>query len=123
MDEGPPIAYQVLDPGVPVYSTDQQQVGTVDHVIAAPAEDIFHGIVIKAGAGQRFVAADQISSLHEHGVDLRIEAAEIDGLPEPHGAAIARHVQEPGVKPSRWAQIVDVVTGADRHRRDWTDEK
>lgn len=123
MDEGLPIAYQVLDQGVPVYSADEQQVGIVDHVIAAPAEDIFHGIVIRIGAGQRFVAADQIASLHEHGVDLVIEAAQVQGLPEPHGAAIARHVHEPGVRPSRWAQIVDVVTGADRHRRDWTDEK
>jgi len=75
MDEGLPIAYQVLDEGIAVYASDGEQVGTVDHVVSAPSEDIFHGIVMSAGGGRRFVAADQVASLHEHGVDLRIDAA------------------------------------------------
>ena len=127
MDEGLPIAYEVLDPGVPVYSSDGQQVGTVDHVVAAPAEDIFHGIIIRTRAGpgassRRFVAADDVASLHERGVDLRIDAAAVPGLPEPHGAAPARSLREPGVKPSRWKHLVDMVTGASPGKRDWTDE-
>jgi len=36
VDEGAPIAYEVLDAGVPVYDADGQAVGTVDHVVAAP---------------------------------------------------------------------------------------
>ena len=50
VDEGLPIAYQVLDEGVPVFSADGIQVGTVDHVVAAPALDIFHGVVIRVEA-------------------------------------------------------------------------
>ncbi len=122
MDEGLPIAYEVLDPGVPVYSSDGEMVGTVDHVVAAPQEDIFHGIVISTGVGKKFVAADDVASLHEHGADLRIAAAEIDGLPDPHGAAPVRRVQEPGVKPSRWKELVDMVALRRPGRRDWTDE-
>ena len=122
VDEGLPIAYQVLEEGVPVYSSDEQQVGTVDHVVAAPEEDIFHGVVIRAGHTQRFVAADQIASLHEQGVDLRIDAAEAGALPEPHGSAPAWRVHEPGVKPSRWSHLVDMVTGARPHRREWDKE-
>jgi sporulation protein YlmC with PRC-barrel domain len=122
VDEGLPIAYEVLEKGVPVYSADGQQVGTVDHVVAAPQEDIFHGVVIRAASGSRFVSAEDVASLHEHGVDLRIDAAGVDGLPEPHGAASARRVAEPGVRPSRWKELVDMLTGADRHRRDWIDE-
>lgn len=122
MDEGLPIAYEVLDPGVPVYALDGGQVGTVDHVVAAPDEDIFHGIVISSGAGRKFVPADDIASLHERGVDLRIDADAIAGLPEPHGAAPARRVLEPGVKPSRWKHLVDMLTGANPSRRDWSDE-
>ena len=129
MDEGEAIAYQVLDPGVPVYSSEGDQVGTVDHVVAAPSVDIFHGLVIRTSAstrspsaGQRFVAGDQIESLHERGVDLRIDAAAVAGLPEPHGAAPARRILEPGVKPSRWKHLVDMVTGAQRGKGDWTDE-
>ena len=122
MDEGLPIAYEVVDPGICVYSSDGETVGTVDHVVAAPQEDIFHGIVIRTGSGSRFVEADDVASLHERGVDLRIDAAAIAGLPEPHGAAAARRVLEPGVKPTRWLRLVDMLSGANPTRRDWSDE-
>ena len=122
VDEGIPIAYQVLDEGVPVYAADGEQVGTVDHVVSAPALDIFHGIVMSAGGGQRFVAADQVASLHERGVDLRIDAAAAAALSEPHGGTPAWRDREPGVKPSRWKHIVDRMSGADSRRRDWTEE-
>jgi PRC-barrel domain protein len=123
VDEGLPIAYQVLDDGVPVYASDGEQVGTVDHVVSAPSEDIFHGIVMSAGGGRRFVAADQVASLHERGVDLRIDAAAVAGLPEPHGAAGVWRDRDPGVKPSRWKHIVDLMSGANPRGRDWTEEK
>ncbi|MFL5822556.1 MAG: hypothetical protein ACJ764_03850 [Solirubrobacteraceae bacterium] len=122
MDEGFPISYEVLDKGVAVYSADGQTVGTVDHVVAAEAEDIFHGLVIQTEAGRRFVAADEVASLHERGVDLRLSAAAAAELPEPHGAAPVKHVREPGVKPSRWSELLDRFTGASLHRRDWRDE-
>ena len=84
-----PIAYEVLERGVPVYASGGEQVGTVDHVVAAPEEDIFHGLVISTGHGPRFVPADQVASLHEHGVDLRIDAAAVDCC-SPRAAARRR---------------------------------
>lgn len=122
MDEGLPIAYPVLDDGVPVYACGGQAVGSVDHVVAAFEQDIFHGVVIRTDHGMKFVAADEIASLHERGVDLRIAADAVSGLPAPHGAAPARRVTEPGVKPSHWKQMLDLITGAGPHRRDWSDE-
>lgn len=122
MDEGAPIAYQVLDENIPVYAADGVQVGTVDHVVAVPAQDIFHGIVLRIGGTRRFVAADQVTSLHERGVDLRISAEAAAELPEPHGAAPAWRDREPGVKPSPWTHLVDLVTGKNPHRRDWTED-
>ena len=122
MDEGLPIAYQVLDEGIPVYAADGVQVGTVDHVIAVPAQDIFHGIVLRVEGGQRFVPAEDVAALHERGVDLRISAAAAAELPKPHGAAPAWRDREPGVKPSRWTHLVDLVSGRDPHRRDWTED-
>jgi sporulation protein YlmC with PRC-barrel domain len=122
VDEGLPIAYEVLEDGVPVYAQDGTQVGTVDHVVAAPEEDIFHGVVIRTDDGQRFVPADQVASLHERGVDLSIDAAAVAASPEPHGGAPAWRDQEPGVKPSRWQHFVDLVTGKDPRRRGWSDE-
>jgi Uncharacterized protein conserved in bacteria (DUF2171) len=122
VDEGIPIAYQVLDEGIPVYASDGEQVGTVDHVVSAPEQDIFHGIVMRAAEGRRFVAADQVASLHERGVDLRIDATAAAALPEPHGGAPAWRDREPGVKPSRWKHIVDRMSGADPRGRDWIEE-
>jgi len=112
----------VLDAAVPVYAADGGQVGTVDHVVAAPDEDIFHGIVIRAAAGRRFVAADAVGSLHERGVDLRIDAAAVGALPGPHGGAGAWRDRDPSTKPHRWTHIVDLVSGADPRKRDWTEE-
>jgi hypothetical protein len=122
VDEGLPIAYPVLEDGVPVYSSDGEEVGHVDHVVAAEAQDIFHGIVMRAGGEAKFVAADEIASLHERGVDLRIAAGDVAALPAPHGAAPARHLREPGIKPSRWTHLIDRISGADPTRRDWADE-
>jgi hypothetical protein len=122
MDEGLPIAYQVLDKDVPVFASDGTQVGVVDHVVSAPAEDIFHGIVIRDSEGQRFVEADQVASLHEHGVDLRIDAGATAALSQPHGAAPAWRLHEPGVKPGRWTHLVDRMTGRG-NRGDWDEEE
>jgi hypothetical protein len=122
MDEGLPIAYEVLEEGVPVYSSGGEQVGSVAHVIAAPAADIFHGLIVRTEAGARFVAADQIASLHERGVDLRIDSAAASALPEPEGGAPAWRVHEPGVKPSRWRRLLDELEGLAPSRRDWSKE-
>jgi hypothetical protein len=81
---GPPISYEVLEPGTPVFSRDGARVGTVRHVLAAEGEDIFDGIVIDAGAAvQRFADADQVGSIHEGGVTLTLDAQRCRELPEP----------------------------------------
>lgn len=123
VDEGPPTAYQVLDEGVSVYAADGTVVGTVDHVVAAPAEDIFHGLVIRTESGRRFAPADQVASLHERGVDLRIPADEVAALPEPHGGAPALEIKDPTVKTHRWKEILDMVRLRGSLNADWSDEK
>jgi hypothetical protein len=87
MDEGAPVAYQVLEKGVPVFASAGERIGTVHHVVAEPREDIFHGLVVSLADGRRFVAAEDVASLHEHGVDLRIDAEAVAALSEPGGGA------------------------------------
>lgn len=122
MDEGLPIAYQVLDEGVLVYASGGEVVGTVGHVVSAPQEDIFHGIVMRSESGTHFVEADMIAALHERGVDLRIDAAEAASLAQPHGGAPAWRDREPGTKPSPWQHLVDLVSGFDSRARGWRED-
>lgn len=122
MDEGLPIAYEVLEKGVPVYASDGQQVGTVDHVVSAEREDIFHGVVIRAASKKRFVPADQVASIHERGVDLTIDPSSTAALGQPHGGAPAWRANEPGAKPGRWREMLDLLRLRDPHRRNWSEE-
>jgi len=108
VDEGLPIAYLVLDEGVSVYAVDGDAVGTVDHIVAAVNLDIFHGIVILVQGTQRFVAAGQVASLHERGVDLRISSVAVAELPL---AADAAPPAREGDKPSAWTHLVGLMSG------------
>jgi hypothetical protein len=111
MDEGLPIAYEVLEKDVPVYASGGELVGTVDHVVAAEDEDIFHGIVVKAGGGQHFVPAEMVASLHERGVDLSIDLSAADALAAPSGGAPSFRDSEPGAKPSGWRHLMARMGG------------
>jgi len=119
MDDGLPIAYTVLERDVPVYASDDTLVGTVDHVVAAPEEDIFHGIVARVDGTQRLIPADAVESLHEHGVHLRIDAAAVAALEPPSGGAPAWNVHEPGAEPGRWTSFIDRWTPSGTRRHNW----
>jgi hypothetical protein len=112
VDEGLPIAYSLVERGVPVRSSDGVNVGTVHHVVCAPEQDIFHGIVFNGAAGRRFVAASDVGSLHEHGVELRIDALAAEQLPEPGGGAPS-YTEDPAER--NWQHWVHRLTG----RNDW----
>jgi hypothetical protein len=117
VDEGLPIAYEVLEKGVPVFSSDERQIGTVDHVVAVPEKDIFHGLVIAVpGQGRRFVEAAEVASLHERGVELRLDASAAQGLPEPRGGA-GVYDEDPG-EMKGWRHWVNVM----KMRGDWKRE-
>jgi uncharacterized protein YrrD len=85
-DLGPPSSYLNLGKGADVYSSDGDKVGKVEHVLAAPDEDIFDGIVLDTSVlpgGHRFVDADRVEEIFERGVLLKIDQAEAEKLPEP----------------------------------------
>jgi len=117
MDEGAPIAYVVLERNVPVFASDGTEVGKVHHVVAVPERDIFHGLVITTGAHHhRFVPAEAVASLHEHGVDLRIDAAEAQRLDAPGGGAPV-YDEDPATQ-TKWSHVINRLT----LRNDWHKE-
>jgi len=86
IDDGHAVHYSALTRGTPVYSSDEQQVGTVVEVLDNFREHIFDGLVIEAsGGGRRFVDAPEVARTAERGVTLSITAAQAAQLPPPSG--------------------------------------
>ena len=86
MDLGAPASYLTLSRGLPVYSSDGQRIGEVEHVLAEPEKDIFDGIVFDASplpGGHRFVDAPEVEEIFERGVLLKLDAAAAEGLHQP----------------------------------------
>jgi uncharacterized protein YrrD len=85
-DLGNPSSYLELGKGAECYSCDGERVGSVEHVLAAPDEDIFDGIVLDTSVlpgGHRFVDASQVEEIFDRGVVLKIDRGAAESLPEP----------------------------------------
>lgn len=86
-DLGPPISYLVLGRGTAVYDRQGRHIGAVAHVLADTGLDIFHGLIVRTRplpGRHLFADADQIAELHERGVLLAVDRAE---LHDPRGPA------------------------------------
>jgi hypothetical protein len=86
-DLGAPVSYLVLHDGTPVYDSSGERAGEVAHVLADEQEDVFHGLVLKTGAGHRFAGSGQVEGIFEHGVIISVPAG---ALPEPSADAAAQ---------------------------------
>jgi hypothetical protein len=85
-DLGEPSSYLNLGKGAECYACDGEKVGEVEHVLAAPEEDIFDGIVLDTSVlpgGHRFVDAAQVEEIFERGVLLKVDRQAAETLPEP----------------------------------------
>ncbi len=73
-DHGDPISYHALQRGAPIFSSDEQELGTVERAIDNPKEHIFDGIVMNAGDRQLWVDAPEVARITERRVTLTIDA-------------------------------------------------
>jgi hypothetical protein len=84
IDDGHAVHYTALERGTPVYSSDEQQVGTVAEVLDNYREHIFDGLVVELSDGsRRFVDAPEVARTAERAVTLTITAADCAQLPPP----------------------------------------
>jgi hypothetical protein len=74
-DYGDPIAYTALQPGTTIVASDEVELGTVERVIENKKENIFDGIVMRAGGGFLWVDAPEVARIEERRVTLTIDAA------------------------------------------------
>jgi uncharacterized protein YrrD len=84
-DDGQQIGYKVLPRGVPVVTSDGEQLGTVHRVLDNAREHIFDGIIVSTPDGRRFVDAPEVVRITEKRVTLSIDAEEAKSLPEHRG--------------------------------------
>jgi helix-hairpin-helix protein len=83
MDEGPPSSYLLLAKDTPVFGSDGGVAGKVKEVLCDRREDIFDGLVLATPRGDRYLQAEQVTAIHERGVDVAIPAAQALQLPAP----------------------------------------
>jgi hypothetical protein len=84
IDDGHAMHYAALEPGIPVYGSDEVEVGKLREVLDNYREHIFDGIVIETATGDhRFVDAPEVARTAERGVTLRISSREAAALPAP----------------------------------------
>ena len=95
------IGYKALPRGVPVFTSDGVELGTVSRVQDNAREHIFDGIVVATKAGRRFVDAPEVARITASRVTLTIDAEEARSLPEHRGfrGVLETHAKRTG---QRW---------------------
>lgn len=85
MTDQTPIAWLALERGTPIYSSENEEIGEVDEVIADRQKDIFSGITFRTGvtSSTRFIPADRIERLNDGAVHTTLAAHEAGSL-EPY---------------------------------------
>jgi hypothetical protein len=79
-DAGHPIAYKLLAAGTPVVSADGEPVGAVERTVENVKEQIFDGIVVRAGERLVWVDAPEVARIYERRVVLTIGGEEVAQL-------------------------------------------
>jgi hypothetical protein len=102
--EDDPIAYDAVTPGTPVVTRDGQPIGTVEHVLTIPSEDLFDGLVVLTDDGVRFVDRDQIVTITRRRITTDLTADEAASLAEPDGSPVfhADAVADTGTSINDW---------------------
>jgi sporulation protein YlmC with PRC-barrel domain len=85
VDDEHQIGYKALPRGVPVITSDGEEIGTVHRVLDNAREHIFDGIIINTKNGRRFVDAPEVTRITTSRVMLSIDAEEAHNLPEHRG--------------------------------------
>jgi hypothetical protein len=86
--DGTPIAYGALATGTPVNTRDGHRIGSVEHVLEIPEEDLFDGIVVATADGLRFVDRDQVLTITDRAVTCDLDEAAAATLPAPEGSEV-----------------------------------
>lgn len=110
-DHGHRIAYEALERGVPIQTSDGVEIGTVKQVLIVHEKHLFDGIVVKTPAGDRFVDAPEVDEIFERLVTLKIDAEEAAGLPQPESGPAAIKLNAKNFGKGRGRRMMDRFRG------------
>ena len=86
-DDGHAVHYTALEPGIPVFSSDEEEIGAIVQVLDNYREHIFDELVIERPDGERrFVDAPEVARTAERAVTLNIDSVAAAELPPPEKA-------------------------------------
>jgi hypothetical protein len=106
VDEDTRVSYLLVAGATPVYASGGEPVGKVKQVMCEPAADIFDGLLVATTDGDRYIPAEQVAAIHEHGVELSITPAAVASLPAPrHHPRVTWDLERPPVHV--WDEIED----------------
>lgn len=118
LDLGAPASYVTAGRGLPVYSQQNDQIGTLMNVLADEQVDIFDGILVETtigAGGARFVDAPDVAEFFERGVLLKLSTTACGKLerPEPAPAAVEATGDEPppGALTRKLQRAWDLLSG------------
>jgi hypothetical protein len=103
-----PVSWKTIRADSPVFSSDDEEVGTVHEVLGSEQADIFHGIVVRSGLLGKdvVVPAQEVTGLSDRRIDLALSAEQVRAL-EPFKEEESYHLG---------------VVGMFRHRLGWVPE-
>jgi hypothetical protein len=84
------ISYQAAPTGIPVLTATGREIGTLEHVLQIPAEDLFDGLVVATKDGLRFVDADQVQVITATYIRSTLDDDAAAHLPAPDGPPVYR---------------------------------
>src|SRR6201992_4387831 len=83
MSDDDAISYLAVPSGVPVVTATGHEIGTLEHVLQIPEEDLFDGLVVTTRDGLRFVDADQVQVITRTYVRSTLDDDAAAPLPAP----------------------------------------
>ncbi|MGH2449494.1 MAG: hypothetical protein ACRDFS_12950 [Chloroflexota bacterium] len=77
-----PIAWSAIAADTPVFSRDGEEIGGVHDVLGS--EDIFHGLVVKAGplGREKMIPAEDVGTITNKRIDTNLDSQQIRELPD-----------------------------------------
>lgn len=103
---GDPVSWFLIEPGWKVVAASGEEVGSVDEVVGDSSEDIFNGLSISTSllGRPRYVPSEQVGTITEGRVQLRISKEAAERLGEYEEAPTSAEILPEGAGAFRRAE-------------------